>query len=398
MPIPRTILSLLLLACSLKAHAQSYLLDSLDESVVNTAADTYKIVVLPFQFKGISVSTAFTLSKKMGDSLVNTNRFEVIGPEEVENFLIEQNSPLLGCVEISCGIQISKEFEAHYLLVNGLTARDSGDLLLRTRLVEVQLNRIEFEDFLFFDEEEINNSLYFMSNRIIRHVPLIGTVLQANDSSAVITLGRRHNLKVGDQVVIYKQEGFSNSNNLPFDTTLNRTRAIIKVNRVAEFASEGAIIHRYETPDVKDKARMILNTNKQVAMVAQARREIDDAYKAKKEEKLEVVAPVVLKDLSRQEWLRRYRAGLGKRNTLNFLLIGAGLLTAYFYSRDGVNDGKTLLSLAGTAYVGYEYVRAHHALDEIIEEGRFKNYVDNADIPVAYAPPNLPLFRVSYDF
>ena len=336
-----------------------------------------QIVVFPFQPKGMTETSAKSFSIKLSQNLTNTNRFLVINPADLEE-LLEQNSPeLLDCFEIGCGVEVGKLVNANYVLVGNISVETDGNFTLKINLVNIISNLVEFEDFIAFRDQNVDERFYSLAVRITEYIPLIGKIQSATNQTATLSLGYRDGLHVGDQLVIYRYL----SGNSQYDTEqtelLEHYIGILKLTHVNEDASKGNYFLISESPIPGFYAKTFLSKSRQIALISQVRKELD-TYERKRYDLVpydEGSEVVLLLDLDRKRWVGSVRFLENQRDLYNWVFIGAGSLFAVTQFENN-SDLRTFAFLGVTAFGAYRLLQARSKIDDLTDEGKFKGYID----------------------
>ena len=82
--------------------------------------DRTKLLLLNLFPSGLTEVASEEISKILQINIFNTNHFSVLGPEEWNSEIKDQNPTLADCHDISCGTMIGKLFGARKVLVGTL--------------------------------------------------------------------------------------------------------------------------------------------------------------------------------------------------------------------------------------------------------------------------------------
>lgn len=341
--------------------------------------ESSKLFVLQFGATGMTEFAAKAFSNMIARNIANTNRFDVIPLQEVEALVQKQSPALLPCFEISCGIQMGKLIESDWILSGHISLTASGLYSLAVKLVHIVDNSLEFEDTIRFTDESMDRRYYQLSNRIANNAPLIGNIVEANNKLAVIDLGKRDGISVGDQMVIYRNRTTSDSmSENPSETVRRQNIGILKITKVGEINSEGVYFQIIETPEPEQYVAAFLNKRKQIKLMDEVRKELDthlrNVFEIKKSVEL---TPVQLEDIARRKWVGKVRLLEAHRDFWQLFLISSGIASAYFFSQFQPGDDiKLVASLGVFGYSTFEYFTTKNQIQKMLDEGKFKGYLE----------------------
>ncbi len=349
-----------------------------------------KLLVLPLNPTGLTESATEQIGLILQKNLSNTGHFAVVGPREV-NAAFEKDRPsLVDCREIACGVESGKVLAADRILVGTIRSEDTR-FMLRVRLIDPTNNLTDFEEEVRFTNVSMDDELFRLANSISRNSLRVGRVLSTSVRGLVISMGKRQGLKIGDMLVIYKQDvPITNLEGEQVDVQ-RKNIAIVKVLNVNESTVEAVLSHQIEEPQVGHFAATYLDSGRQIELVENTRRELDTGIRlANKVRPLEL-APVMLADSERKKWLRRLEeAESTRRLWLGIGLIGAAA-TAYnlnFYDTSTFGQVRLYASIGVAGYSFYKWIRARNEVNQINVEGRAKGFVLEWAAPTmtAYGP------------
>lgn len=350
------------------------------QNVLRSPEDTRtRLFVLQFGATGMTEFAAKAFSNMISRNLDNTNRFEVIPLDQIESEIQKQAPTLLPCFDISCGIQMAKIVESDWVLSGHISLTDTGLYSLNVKLVHVMDNSLEFEDTIRFRDENMDRRFFQVADRISNSTPLIGKILEANNKIAVVNLGKENGISVGDQLAIYRNKRFSDENQ-PSQSQLKRRQniGILKITKVGKQSSEGVFFQTIQTPEPNQFVSAYLDKRKQIKLIDDVRKELDthqrNVYEIKKSVEL---SPIQLEDMAKRKWLRKLRITESDRDFWRWIVLGSGAATAYFLFQFQDGDDIWLLSSLGAfGYSTFEYFSIKSDLDELVEEGKYKGYIN----------------------
>lgn len=381
--LKNTCFILIFLSCSLSLsslNAQNLSTEIARDSLGKTTSDTPGLFVLQLGSTGMTESAAQVFSNIIAQNLNNLNRFKVITTDQAEEIAQKKNPELLPCFEIGCGLQIGKMMNAVWVLSGHITLNKTGSFSMNVKLVNILDNSMVFDDTIRFNDENMDRRFYFLAHRIADNVPLIGKVLEANNKLVVVSLGEHHGVEVGHKLIIYKnyvlqkEEGVSNSKK-------NRRRkniSIVKVTKVGARVSEAVYFQSIETPKPNQLVTTYLDFRKQTLMVDTIRKELDtherNVYEITKEVNL---TPVQLSDMEKTKWVQKVRTLEEAQKFWQFTLLGSGVGAIVILSQaKAIQDWQVAATIAVAGYSSFELLRLNSLLDDLIDEGRYKGYLD----------------------
>ena len=272
------------------------------------------VLVLPFTPSGMTVPVANSYASLLAQSLKNTERFTVSSPDDMSRYLnhiietsdnpeqVHLASLLTDCSSISCGLQLAGEMKNDYILQGNIELTPNNSFELHVTLVNVSNNKIEFKEKIRFTDESMGHKFLSLTSRIADNSPLTGQVYYANEDTALISLGKRDGLKVGDFLITYRQEHSDFTNPMGANSSSQiKNIAIIKVSRVNEDSSQGIYFQYTELPVAGNMVTTYINKPKQIKIVAEVRRELDTAERHPLEVETVEVLTVKLRDQQKRE-------------------------------------------------------------------------------------------------
>ena len=216
-------------------------------------------------------SAARAYSILIAKNLANTNRFVVTNADQAEEVVIRENSNLLPCFDIGCGIQIAHILGAQRVLSGHISLTSGGLIRLTVKLVNVSDNTLEFEDSLRFTDDTMDRRFYLLARRIASNTPLKGKIIEANNRTAIIDLGANDGVRVGDRLVLYKNLTVENaSGTTTMEVFANSRRSnigVLTITKVGDHSSEGVYFQAIETPKAGQFVATFLEKAKQITLV-----------------------------------------------------------------------------------------------------------------------------------
>jgi hypothetical protein len=337
-----------------------------------------KLLVLGLNPTGLTESATEQIGLILQKNLRNTGHFDVVGPREV-NAAFERSAPdLVDCREIACGVEAGKRIHADFVLVGTLTL-DEQTFSLRVRMIDTLNNLTDYQEEIQFRDASMDDDLFQLANNISRNSLLQGRVLSTSIRGIVISLGKVNGIRLGDYMVIYKQEvPITNLEGQQIDTQ-RKNVAIVKVLNVNQNSSEAILIHKTEEPQVGYFVHTYLDPQRQIELIENTRKELDTGIRlANKIRPLEL-APVLVQDTDRQRWVANLRSAEDDRDRWFTVSLVAGAITLYVldqYDSSKSADKLELVAAGGaTGYAFWRWTSARQNINDLMVEGRGKGYV-----------------------
>ena len=153
---------------------------------------------------------------------------------------------------------------------------------------------------------------------------------------------------------------------------------ILKITKVGKEVSEGVYFQTIETPEARQYVTTFLDKRKQITLVNNIRKELDTHLRNVFEiKKAVVLSPVRLEDLAKKKWAQKMYSLEGSFSFWKTVLIGSGVASAYFLNQfESSDDIKLLAALASLGYSSYKYFSLRSEINELVEEGRYKGYLE----------------------
>lgn len=349
-----------------------------------------RLLVLPLNPLGLTESATEQIGLILQKNLSNTGHFAVVGPREMNAAFEKEHSALVDCREIACGVESGKILGADRILV-GTIRNEDNRFFLRVRLIDPTNNLTDYEEETRFTDTSMDDSLFRLANGISRNSLRVGRVLSTSVRGLVVSLGKRQGLKIGDMLVIYKQDvPITNLEGEQIDVQ-RKNIAIVKVLNVNETTVEAILSHQTEEPQVGHYAATYLDSGRQIELVENTRRELDTGIRlANKVRPLEL-APVLLTDSEKRKWQLRLQDAESTQAFWSYVTLGGGAVLAYsLLNRDTSTFGQLRLygSLGVTAYGFSKWLQSRSEVNQVRVEGRAKGFVLDYAVPVwtAYGP------------
>lgn len=336
-----------------------------------------RLLVLKLNPFGLTETAVEQYGEILQDNLINTEHFDVVGPRQVEEIIERLPRDLVDCRGIACGVKLGKLLGAEFVVVGNLRQAEPL-IVLGVRIIDTSNNLTDYEEEIRFPDETMDEDLFRLANNISRNSLLKGRVLSTSIRGIVISLGRVHGIRLGDHLVIYKQEvPITNLEGQQVDTQ-RKNVAIVKVLNVNRNSAEAILIHKTEEPQVGHFVHTYRDTLRQIELVENTRKELDTGIRLANRIRPLELAPVLISDTERQAWLDSLREA-EKERTFWFTvgLIAGGVTLFVLNDFENETSDRIQLAVAGgaTGYAFWKWNRARQSINDIIVEGRSKGYV-----------------------
>ena len=348
-----------------------------------------KVLLLTLLPYDLTETAAEKIGRALQLNLFNTNHFTVVGPSEWNAQIQERDPTLADCHDIACGVLIGKLFNADKVLVGSVRAEtildENGNevqgLVLSAKIVDVLTIGTDYDDEVRFTDARLHDSLFQMALRISHNTQLHGYVLKLNASTITVDLGLAHGLKVGNRLVVFRPTtATSTLEGQPLELNFENI-AIAEAIRVNDMSSEIHLIQRRSSVLVGDQIRTYVNKNKQIALIAQTRKELDTQKRlAPRTKPLKLVPQLVQEDTGENRWARKYAAA--QENEEFWMIgtigtIGGALLSASGIIKigSGIDQYLPWILGGGAIYSGYRYVEGRDTVDALRAEGRSSGFL-----------------------
>ncbi len=335
-----------------------------------------KVLAIALNPFGLTESAAEQIGLILQKNLSNTEHFAVVGPREANAFFEKEQPELVDCREIACGVESGKRLGAERVLV-GSIAMEGQDFSLTVRLIDTLNNITDHTEEVRFTDETMDEDLFRLANNISRNSLLTGRVLNTSIRGITIDLGKRHGMKIGDRLVVYKQEDpITNLEGETIDTQ-RKSIAIVKVLNVNENSSEAILVNSTEEPEVSHFAQTYLDRPRQIELVENTRRELDTGIRLENKIRPLTLAPVLLADSERRKWLNRLF--IAERLQRIWMIVGlaSGAATLVFLEDFSESDTDRIRTLGALATAGYSvkmFIKYRDEINDLEVEGRAKEY------------------------
>ena len=335
-----------------------------------------KLLVMGLSPNGITESAAEQISLILQQDLVNTSHFDVVGPREMNTHFEGFQPHLVDCREIACGVESGKLLGAHRVLV-GILRLEEPTFILEVRMIDPTNNLTDYEEELRFTDANMEERLFRLANRISDNSLLVGRVLNTSIRGIVIDLGKVNGIKLGNHLVIYRQDmPITDLEGRQIDTQ-RKNVAIVKVLNVNENSSEAIIIHKTEDTQVGQFAQTYLDPVRQIELVENTRKELDTGIRLANRIRPLELAPVLLSDGERKAWQRRLLAAETNRDmwlTVGGVGAGAVVLVLMNFKSDLTRILQLTVAGGATGYGFWQWDLARKEVNDIQVEGRAKGY------------------------
>lgn len=336
-----------------------------------------KVLVLGLNPFGMTESTAEQIALIIQKNLNNTGHFAVVGPREMSAAFEREQPDLIDCREIACGVESGKRLNADKVLV-GTISLDKQIFALSVRLINTFNNIIDYKEKITFTDESMDENLFRLVNNISRSSIRIGKIVSTSPRGVFISLGARHGLRLGDQLVIYKQDAATNP--LQADSALEQKKniAIARTININENSSEAILVYKLEEPVPGQFVKTYLEPARQIKMVEDTRREIDTNIRLANKVLPLQLAPVLLADSERRKWENRLADAESEKGTWWIGAVAGGLATIFFLNQfDDTTIAQAELygSIAVTGFSIWKIIKLNGEINDIRVEGRSKGYV-----------------------
>ena len=204
-------------------------------------------------------------------------------------------------------------------------------------------------------------------------------MLSTSIRGIVISLGREDGVRLGDHMVIYKQDvPITNLEGQQIDTS-RKNVAIVKVLNVNQHSSEAILVHKTEEPQVGYFVHTYLDPQRQIELVEHTRKELDTGIRLANRIKPLELSPVLVQDTERQRWLDTIHGKEEDRNFWFTVGLAAAGATAYVlndFDSSSSTDRLWLVAAGGTAgYAFWRWTGIRGEINDLMVEGRAKGYV-----------------------
>ncbi|MDH4120413.1 MAG: hypothetical protein OEV94_01735 [Deltaproteobacteria bacterium] len=336
-----------------------------------------KILILALSPFDITESAAEQIGLMLQKNLSNTGHYSVVGFREANMFFENERTELVDCRQIACGVESGKVLGADRVLV-GSIRQTPQSIELNIRLINVANNLTDFNEQIFFTDQNMDDQMFRLANDIASSTLIVGRVLSTSLRGVVLDMGERHGLAIGDFLVVYKQDVSINDLGGKVIDFQRKNIAIVKVLRVNGNSAEAILIHSVEDPQPGHFVQTFLNPTRQTALMEDTRRELDTGIRMENKIKPLELAPVALTDNERKDWETRFLAAKAEEDTwYTYSLYGAGGAVGVLYlsSLTKMTPIVPMAAVGGAGYVVYQFLQARQVVQDIQLEGRARGYL-----------------------
>ena len=348
-----------------------------NQPVLFSSDGKVKLLVLALNPQEVTESAAEQIGLILQKNLSNTGHFSVVGPREVNALFESQRPDLVDCREIACGVETGKLIGAQKVLVGTLQRRGES-FFMSVRVIEIINNLTDHEELIRFSDDDMDESLFRLANSLSDNTLVIGRVLSTSIRGIVLSLGIRDGVKLGDFLVIFKEDlPIANLEGAIVDRQ-RKNIAIVKILRVNDNTSEALMVHSVEEPQVAHFASTYRNPTRQTVLIEDTRRELDTGIRLENKLRPLELAPVALADSARREWQQRVARTEAERDFWYSVAVVGGIASLVILSNYEDTNLVRLEAAAGLFATGYGIYRgldARDKLNELQTEGRAKGYL-----------------------
>jgi len=351
-----------------------------------------KVLLLTLMPTDMSETAATEIAKALQLNLFNTNHFTVVGPSEWNAQIQERDPSLADCHDIACGILVGKLFNADKVLVGSIkvgtmldaNGMEQQGMLLSVKVVDVVTNIADFVDEIQFTDNQMHSELFQLAIRISQNTLLRGHVLTVGKVGALIALGRAHGLKIGDHLVIYRQDSTTTDIKGRTLELSSRNLAVAQVTRVKDMSAEAVIIQKSGIPVQKgDFAKTYVNLSKQINLISKTRRELDTQKRLapRIRRPLKLTPQLQISNTGKDQWRQQLFFAKQRENRWMYIAMGTGAATLLVLNGnlDFLLQGS-LLDIAPWAaggafiYSGFQYLKFKNLAGQITAGGRVQGF------------------------
>lgn len=336
--------------------------------------DRIKVLVIALKPYGLTESAAEQIGLIVQKNLNNTGHFSVVGPREMTKAFERDNPDLVDCREIACGVEGGKSMGADRVLAG--TIRLKGQrFVLDVRLIDTFNNNTDYEEQVHFNDETMDERLFRLVNNISRNQLRTGRVLSTSVKGIVVSLGRKHGIKIGDFLVVYKKDvPIADLEGRQVDLQ-KKNIAVVKVLNVNENSSEAILTHYTEEPQVSHYAGTYLDQARQVRLVENTRKELDTGLRLENKIRPSAIAPVLLADNERKRWQDKFDSAESTKNMWLGGVAAGGMVTLSLLSSYQSNQlFYSLSAIGGTGYAIWQIMNLRAEINDFRIEGRAKGF------------------------
>jgi len=364
-----------------------------------------KILLLTLVPVGMTETASQEILKALYQNLSNTNHFTLVGPSEWNAQVRSRNPSLADCHDIACGIDIGKRLNSDMVLVgriqvqtilNDLSEEQEG-MVLSLRMVDVTTNINIFDDEIRFTDESMNDALFRLAVRISESTQLRGHVLSVKKKEITLDLGKAHGLKIGHQIVVYKQTSLTSEiDGQPLGLS-QANIALAQIHRLNDNSSEALILQKFEDIQTGYLIKTYINFSKQIRLVAEIRRELDSMKRL-----TPIIRPLKLmpellesQDSGKERWAAKLELAKFNKKRWMYITFGSGIATLIMFNNkftpfsEDLNRLLPLIAAGGTVYSGYRLIQYRNEVNALMAQGRVKGFLSQIDYHWEVSPQSV---------
>jgi TolB-like protein len=167
-----------------------------------------KIAVLDFQLQGMkqdSSDMGKIVAEWLITALVKEGRFDVIERRLLAKVIEEQKIGASGIVDESSASKLGKVLGAK-IVITGSVMQFQNMMEVNARIIEVESSSImAAESVKSTNAAKLEDLVVQMADRIIKDFPLEGYIVQRDNKSVIIDLGKRAGVKRGMRFIVYRE-------------------------------------------------------------------------------------------------------------------------------------------------------------------------------------------------
>jgi len=155
------------------------------------------VAVLNFEAKNVSQETAEAVSDILGTELFNTNRFQVVERQAIEKIFEEHKLQMSGVTDVDQAAQIGQLLNVQKIMI-GSVSKLGATYIINTRLVSVETGELDLAENIQSrgGETGLPDAIAELAKKIAGKVTIEGAILQADQNSVMINLGKEHGITV----------------------------------------------------------------------------------------------------------------------------------------------------------------------------------------------------------
>ncbi|MGK5093485.1 hypothetical protein WDW89_15940 [Deltaproteobacteria bacterium TL4] len=349
-----------------------------------------KILLLTLVPMGMTETASEEILKALYLNLSNTNHFTLVGPSEWSAQIRARNPSMADCNDIACGIDIGKRLNADMVLVGKIRTQTILDdlseeqegMVLTVNMVDVITNINIFNDEVQFTDDNMHDALFQLAVRVSESTQLRGHVLSIKEKEISIDLGRAHGLKIGHQLVIYKQSSqTSELDGQPLGLSQVNI-AIAQVHRINDHSSEAIVMQSLEDVQSGALIKTFINFAKQIQLISETRRELDSQRRLVPPRRPLQLTPEFLEtqNTGKDRWEASLETAKVSKTRWQYATLGAGVATLIILNNnftpftEDINRMLPLFAGGATVYCGYNFVQYRNDVNALMAEGRVKGF------------------------